>query len=86
MAKRTEKEKKQKRSIGGAIEEAKGRVKEAMGALTDDDDMKREGALDRVAGDAKERISEAVDKVREGVDSLLSKDPDADDEDANKKP
>lgn len=72
MSERNEKKKKGQRE--GAIDEAKGRVKEAFGALTDDDDMKREGQLDRAAADAKNRVSEAIDGVREGIGSLLSKD------------
>lgn len=74
MTKDKEDEKKKKgRSVEGAISEAKGRAKEALGALTDDEDMKREGKLDRAAGEVKDRVSEAVDQVRDGVESLFDK-------------
>ncbi len=66
-------EEKKRKNVGGVIDEAKGRAKEAFGALADDKDTKREGQLDRVAGDAKDKISEAIDGVRDGVESLLKK-------------
>ena len=72
-------EKKKDRNIGGAIDDAKGRIKEAAGALADDDDLRREGSLDRAAGAAKERLSDAIDQVREGVGSLLGDDEQDDD-------
>jgi len=34
----------------GNIDEVKGRVKEALGALTDDDKLKKEGRIDRAKG------------------------------------
>jgi uncharacterized protein YjbJ (UPF0337 family) len=47
--------------VSGEADKAKGRVKEAVGDLTDDDELKREGKVDKAAGKAKE----AVDKVKE---------------------
>lgn len=51
-------------------DQAKGRVKEAVGSLTDDDDLEREGKTDRLAGDAKEKVGQAKDKVEEGIDKV----------------
>jgi uncharacterized protein YjbJ (UPF0337 family) len=48
-------------------DEAKGRIKEAAGDLTDNDDLKREGKVDRAEGAAKDKISEAGDKVKDAV-------------------
>lgn len=45
----------------GAIDELKGRIKEAAGALTGKKELSREGKADKVAGKAKD----AVDTVRE---------------------
>ena len=45
-------------------DQAKGRVKEAVGDLTGNDQMKSEGQADRVAGGAKEKIDAAIDKVK----------------------
>ena len=52
------------------FDEYKGRVKEAAGDLTDDDDLKREGKIDRGAANVKEKAKEAVDKVRDKVQDL----------------
>ncbi len=43
--------------MGGKLDRIKGRVKEAAGALADDDNLKREGNLDQAAGKAKEKRS-----------------------------
>ena len=48
-------------------DEAKGRLKEAAGDLTNDDDLKREGKVDRAEGAAKDKIDEAGDKVKDTV-------------------
>ena len=63
-----------KSSADGAVEEAKGRVKKAVGALTGDRDLERDGELDRAAGDAKRTLGSAVDKVTDGVRKLLGDD------------
>jgi len=47
------------------VDEAKGRVKEAVGDLIDDDDMKREGKVDKVAGKAKDAVENVKDKVQD---------------------
>lgn len=50
-----------------STDDAKGRVKEAVGDLTDDDKLKREGQIDRATGKVKETIDEAADKVKEAA-------------------
>jgi uncharacterized protein YjbJ (UPF0337 family) len=50
-------------------DEAKGRVKEAAGDLTDDKGLKREGKVDRAAGKAKGVIDKSAEEVRERVHS-----------------
>jgi uncharacterized protein YjbJ (UPF0337 family) len=52
---------------GGKGDEAKGRVKEAAGALLGDAKMKREGQLDQAAGKAKRALEGAVDKVKDAL-------------------
>ena len=54
--------------MGEKTDQAKGRVKEAVGSLTDDKDLKREGRTDRLAGEAKEKLGHAKDKVEEVID------------------
>ena len=51
----------------GTTDRIKGRVKEAAGALTDDEELKREGQTDKAAGKIKDSVNDAVDRVREFV-------------------
>jgi uncharacterized protein YjbJ (UPF0337 family) len=53
--------------MSGKVDEAKGRLKEAAGAVTDDDDLKREGKIDQGAAKVKQKAEKAVDKVRQAV-------------------
>jgi len=53
--------------MSGKLDQAKGRIKEAAGALADDDDLKREGKIDQAAGKVKEAAEKAVDKVKKAV-------------------
>ena len=53
--------------MGGKMDEAKGRVKEAAGALADDDKLRREGKVDQAAGKVKQAVEKTVDKVRDAV-------------------
>jgi uncharacterized protein YjbJ (UPF0337 family) len=50
------------------MDDAKGRMKEAAGALTDDSDLKREGKADRAAGAAKDKVDKAKDWVEDKID------------------
>lgn len=54
-------------------DDAKGRIKEAAGALTRNDDLKREGKQDQMAGKAKEAVNDAADKVADGIDKLRNR-------------
>ncbi len=49
----------------GAKDDAKGRVKEAAGDLTDDQDLKDEGKVDRGTGKVKDAVGDASDKVKD---------------------
>jgi len=51
----------------GTVDKAKGRIKEAAGALTDDERLRREGKMDQAAGKVKEALDKAVDKVTNAV-------------------
>ena len=48
-------------------DDAKGRVKEAAGSLTGDDDLKREGKVDKASGAVKDGLDKASDKVKDAV-------------------
>jgi uncharacterized protein YjbJ (UPF0337 family) len=51
----------------GTTDDAKGRVKEAAGALTGDDKLKNEGKVDQAAGSVKDKVGDAADKVKDVV-------------------
>ena len=54
----------------GTTDDATGRVKEAAGDLTGDDELKREGKVDRASGQVKGAVGGIADKVK----GLLRKD------------
>jgi uncharacterized protein YjbJ (UPF0337 family) len=47
------------------LDDAKGRVKEAAGDLTGDEELQREGKIDQATGTAKEKVGEAAEKVKD---------------------
>ncbi|MEA2717943.1 MAG: hypothetical protein QOI99_2260 [Actinomycetota bacterium] len=46
------------------FDEAKGRIKEAAGDLTDDDDLKAEGKIDQGKGKVKGFVDDVADKLQ----------------------
>ena len=48
-------------------DDAKGRVKEAAGSLTGDEDLKREGKVDQAGGKAKEGVEKVTDKIKDAL-------------------
>jgi uncharacterized protein YjbJ (UPF0337 family) len=54
-------------------DDLKGRAKEAIGDLTDDKDLKREGRTDRAAGTVKDKLSDAKDRLEDVVDDVKEK-------------
>jgi uncharacterized protein YjbJ (UPF0337 family) len=55
-------------------DEAKGRVKEAAGDLTDDKDLKREGKMDQAGATVKEKTGDAVDAVKDKANDVMDDD------------
>jgi uncharacterized protein YjbJ (UPF0337 family) len=49
--------------VSGADDKIKGRLKQAVGDLTGDDELRREGKVDEIAGKAKD----AIDKVKRKI-------------------
>jgi uncharacterized protein YjbJ (UPF0337 family) len=49
----------------GSTDEAKGRIKEAAGDLTDNQDLKNEGKVDKATGSVKDTVDDAADKVKD---------------------
>jgi uncharacterized protein YjbJ (UPF0337 family) len=52
------------------LDQAKGRIKQAAGDLTDDKDLKKEGQADENAGKVKEFLEDAKDKAEDLVDKI----------------
>jgi uncharacterized protein YjbJ (UPF0337 family) len=53
--------------MAGKMDQAKGRVKEAAGALTGNERLKQEGKVDQAAGKAKGAVGKAVDTVKQAL-------------------
>lgn len=51
-------------------DQAKGKLKEAAGILTDDDKLKTEGKTDQMVGDAKNVVKDVADKANEVIDDI----------------
>ncbi len=56
--------------MAGEMDDAKGRVKEAAGSLTDDEDLKAEGKVDRASGKVKDLVDNVKDKVEDAIDGV----------------
>lgn len=54
-------------------EEFKGRAKEAAGAITGDDDLKREGKADQASAKVKRGVDNVADKVNEAIDDVTDR-------------
>lgn len=59
--------------MDGEMDQAKGRVKQAAGDLTDDDELAREGEADEKAGKLKDKVDSAKEKANEAIDSAKDK-------------
>jgi uncharacterized protein YjbJ (UPF0337 family) len=54
----------------GKMDQAKGRIKEAAGDLTDNDDLKAKGKADQAAGKLKAKVEGAKDWVENKIDEI----------------
>ncbi|MEI6363203.1 MAG: CsbD family protein [Actinomycetes bacterium] len=52
------------------IEDATGRVKEAAGALTGNDDLKAEGAAEQASAQAQQAVNDAADAAKSAVQDV----------------
>jgi len=59
--------------MAGKTDQVKGQVKEAVGSLTGDKDLESEGKADRRAGETKEKVADAKDKVEGVIDKAKDK-------------
>ncbi len=54
-------------------DQVKGKVKQAVGDLTDNEDLKKEGKADQKAGEVKEFLEDVKDKAEDLVDKVKDK-------------
>ena len=59
--------------MSGEADQAKGRVKQAAGDLTGNDDLKNDGKKDEAAGKVKDAVDSVKDKANDAVDSIKDK-------------
>ena len=53
--------------MSGKTDEVKGRIKEAAGALTDNEKLREEGKTDQAVGKIKQVAEKAIDKAKTAV-------------------
>ncbi len=59
--------------MSGTSDEAKGRIEEAAGDLTGDEELQQEGKVDQAAGKVKQKLDEAKDWAEDKIDDLKKK-------------
>ena len=53
--------------MSGKTDEVKGRIKEAAGALTGNDELRDEGKTDQAVGKVEQAVQKATDTVKKAV-------------------
>lgn len=56
--------------MSGTTDQTKGRIKEAVGDLTDDKDLQRDGKKDQVVGKVKDKVDDAKNKIERTIDDI----------------
>ena len=57
--------------MSGKTDVVKGRIKEAAGALSGNDELREEGRADQAGGRTKQVVQKAVGKVKKAVKKVL---------------
>jgi uncharacterized protein YjbJ (UPF0337 family) len=60
--------------LEGKWQNAKGRIKEAWGSLTDDDLMRAEGNRDQLVGTIRDKTGEKIEDIESRLDDILAQD------------
>ena len=63
--------------MSGTVAKTKGRIKEAAGALADDDSLRNEGKLDQAIGKVKDAAEKVAHKVKDTAEAAADKVRDA---------
>jgi uncharacterized protein YjbJ (UPF0337 family) len=64
---------KKEHMMSGTTDEIKGRAKEAVGVLTDDKELQREGKADKAAAAGKNKLDKANDWGKDKIDDIKNK-------------
>jgi len=59
--------------MSGKMDELKGRVKEAAGAISDNDRLREEGKADQAVGKTKEAVDKVAAKTKEAIDKATGR-------------
>jgi uncharacterized protein YjbJ (UPF0337 family) len=59
--------------MAGEMDQAKGRIKEAAGAVTGNEDLKNEGKLDQAAGKVKDGFEKVADDIKDEFEKVVDK-------------
>ena len=59
--------------MSGSTDDMKGRLKQAAGDLTDNDELKREGKADQAGAKVKDAAEKLKDKIGDAVDAVKHK-------------
>jgi len=59
--------------MGGKTDVVKGRIKEAAGALTGNEELREEGQADQAVGKAKQAVQKVADKVEAAAATVVDK-------------
>ena len=57
--------------MSGKTDVVKGRIKEAAGALTGNDELRQEGQTDQAVGKTKQAVQKAADTVKKAVKKVI---------------
>ncbi len=61
--------------MSGKSDIVKGRIKEAAGALTGNEELRDEGKTDQSVGEAKQAVEQIADRLEHKVDTIIEKKP-----------
>jgi uncharacterized protein YjbJ (UPF0337 family) len=59
--------------MSGKTDEIKGRVKEAAGAIADNDRLRQEGKTDQAVGKTKEAVEKVADNTKKAIDKATGR-------------
>jgi uncharacterized protein YjbJ (UPF0337 family) len=59
--------------MSGKTDQIKGRVKEAAGAVTDDDRLRQEGKTDQAVGKAKQAVEKVAETTKKAIDKAAGR-------------